>query len=291
MLDKTYYLDKALVRKDFQRVVGSYDQAAVIQHEVGRRVLERLRYIKHKPRIILDIGCGTGRSTKALIKRYAKSKVVALDLSDAMLCKTRSNCGRLRRPSLLCADAETLPVRADCIDLVHSNLSFQWCNDLQRLFAELHRVSKAGALLMFTTFGPDTLKELRSSWAQVDSYTHVNGFIDMHDIGDALLRAGFADPVMDMEVLTVTYTAVKGLVSDLKRIGAQNKTFGRARSLTGRQRFQKMCRAYEEFRTKAGLFPASFEIIYGHAWRAEKPAGTGETQSEYRIPVEQLRRR
>ena len=167
------------------------------------------------------------------------------------------------------ADMEALPFIDSSMDLVISNLTFQWANELDNVLLECHRVLKPGGLLMFTTFGPDTLKELRACWQQVDeTVNHVNQFIDMHDVGDALMRARFADPVMDMEMLTVTYEDAMLIMRDLKSIGAHNVTAGRRRTLTGKSRLVKLKQCYEQYRNN-NVLPVSHELIYGHAWKAE----------------------
>ncbi|MFQ5488182.1 MAG: methyltransferase domain-containing protein, partial [Gammaproteobacteria bacterium] len=195
--------------------------------------------------------------------------ILSLDFAPAMLQQARSRLGLgrrlLRRDGFLCADAEQLPLQPRSCDLLVSNLTLQWCNDPDRTFAGLQRVLRPGALLMFTTFGPDTLKELRHSWQAADGHSHVNAFLDMHDIGDALLRAGFADPVMDVEHFTLTYENARGLMNDLKALGAHNTTAGRPRGLTGREQLRRVTAAYEAYR-QDGLLPASYEIIYGHCW-------------------------
>jgi len=180
----------------------------------------------------------------------------------------------------VCADAERLPFVDASFDLVFSNLMLQWATDNDATFAELRRVLRPGGLLLFTSFGPDTLRELRESWARVDDYNHVNLFMDMHDVGDALLNARFADPVMDVEKLTVTYPDARRLMRDLKQIGAHNVTGGRPRGLTGKRHLQAMIDAYERFRSD-GLLPASYEIVYGHAWKA---------QQDCVIPADSIRR-
>jgi malonyl-CoA O-methyltransferase len=183
---------------------------------------------------------------------------------------------------LLCGDAEHLPLASESIDLLISSLTIQWCNDLQQTFAEFRRVLKPGGLLMFTTFGPDTLKELRQSWASVDQQGHVSSFLDMHDIGDTLLSAGMAEPVMDVEHFTLTYPDVVSIVRDLKDIGATNALQQRTRGLTGKQAYKAMQQAYESLRVN-GTLPASYEVIYGHAWK-----GQGRRESilaQHEIPV------
>lgn len=279
--NQEYRLDKRQTRRAFERSARAYDEAAVLQREVAERVLARLDLIKTVPRCILDVGAGTGHCTRALAQRYAKARVVALDIAEAMLQVARGKrswLNRLRaRQGFVCGDAEALPLADASVDMLFSNLALQWCSEPERVFAEFRRVLAPGGVLLFTTFGPDTLRELRESWRAVDGYTHVNAFIDMHDIGDALLRGCFENPVMDMEYLTLTYADVWGLMRDLKRIGAHNVTLGRGRGLTGPRHLQAMEQAYERHR-RQGVLPATYEIIYGHAWVPEGSAHNKQTQ-------------
>jgi malonyl-CoA O-methyltransferase len=274
--------DKALARRSFEHAAAGYDEVAVLQQEVAQRLLQRLDLMKLQPRRVLDLGCGTGQCIPGLMSRYRAADVVALDIAMPMLSRARRRGRWLRKPRCVCADAECLPFADACFDLVFSNLMLQWCTDLERVFAELQRVLRPGGLLLFTSFGPDTLGELRDSWAQVDGYSHVNAFEDMHDVGDALLKARFAEPVMDVERLTVTYPDVWRLMRELKQIGAHNVTAGRPRGLTGKRHMQSLVQAYERFR-RDGVLPASYEIVNGHAWGAE----TSDTVS---LSIDQLRR-
>lgn len=274
--------DKALARRSFEHAAAGYDEVAVLQREVAQRLLQRLDLVKLQPRRVLDLGCGTGQCIPGLMSRYHAADVVALDIAMPMLSRARRRGRWLRKPRCVCADAERLPFADASFDLVFSNLMLQWCTDLERVFVELQRVLRPGGLLLFTSFGPDTLGELRDSWAQVDGYTHVNAFEDMHDVGDALLRARFAAPVMDVERLTVTYPDVWRLMRELKQIGAHNVTAGRPRGLTGKRHMQGLVQAYERFR-RDGVLPASYEIVNGHAWGTD----TCDTVS---LSIDQLRR-
>jgi len=258
-------IDKQQARRAFDRAADTYDAAAELQNEIGDRLVERLDYIRLQPRRILDLGSGTGLFAAALLKRYRKADVVALDIAERMLQRVQARSGWFRKPQCVCADAETLPFAGDSFDFIFSNLMLQWCTDLEATLAELRRVLAPGGLLMFTTFGPDTLMELRASWEAVDGYTHVNTFIDMHDVGDALMTTQWAEPVMDAERITVTYRALPALMQDLKHIGAHNVTAGRPRGLTGRDHMQQLGAAYERYRSD-GVLPASYEVVYGHAW-------------------------
>jgi len=277
-------IDKVAARRAFTRAAGLYDEVAVLQREIADRMLERLGYIRLAPARVLDLGAGTGYALDGLFRRYPRAQVLALDFAETMLRQARRRGGWRRRPLCLCADAESLPLADGSVDLVFSNATLQWCNELERTFAECLRVLRPGGLLLFSTFGPDTLTELRSAWAAVDSDGHVSGFLDMHDIGDALVGARFADPVMDVERLTVTYERLGDLMRDLKGLGAQNVVASRRRGLTGRRRFTALEAAYEGYR-EGGRLPATYEVVYGLAWVPEqKPVRGGVA-----VPLEQLR--
>jgi len=278
--------DRQQVRRAFDRAAGQYDRFAVLQHEVSKRLLEKLDIVKLQPSWILDAGSGTGSAIPGLFGRYRRAQLVALDLSEAMLRQAARHGGFLRSPHRVCADIEQLPFADDRFDLFFSSLSMQWCNDINTALKEALRVLKPGGLLVFTTFGPDTLKELRHSWAQVDGDEHVNRFLDMHDIGDFLLADGFAEPVMEAERLTVTYDTVDALMHDLKAIGA-NVTASEAKQkgLLGRSALQTVRQAYEAFREN-GVLPASYEVIYGHAWKPLQKK-TGRPDTEQYVKFEQ----
>ncbi len=292
---ENYRIDKRQVRAAFERAAPNYDAVAVLQREVGNRVLERLQLIRTTPERILDIGAGTGLYTSALSKMYSKAHVVAVDIAEGMLKQTRQRMSLLqklmRRQSLVCADAEMLPLVDRCADMVFSNLTLQWCIDLDRTFRDFLRVLKPGGLLMFSTFGPDTLRELRQSWRAVDDAIHVNAFIDMHDIGDALSRTGFADLVMDVEYITLTYPDIYTLMRDIKTLGAHNVTSGRRHGLTGKGRITQLAQAYENFRTKDGVLPLTYEVVYGHAWVPDLTTKQRAQDGVTKVPLEHLRRR
>ncbi len=274
MSSESFYTDKSRVRASFDRAARSYDGAAVLQREVSDRMAGRLDLIRHAPGVILDAGSGTGYGAATLRDRYADARVVEFDLALSMLQASRAKqmpAGLLKKlftraPAQVCGDLENLPLATGSVDMVWSNLAVQWMNTPDRVFAEFHRVLKVDGLLMFSTFGPDTLKELGAAFAGVDAATHVNRFIDMHDLGDALVRAGFATPVMDMEKIVLTYDDAKGVMRDLKAIGARNATEGRGRGLMGKHAWARVEANYEQWR-REGRLPATYEVVYGHAWR------------------------
>ena len=272
-------IDKRAVRRSFDRAATTYDAAAVLQHEVCKRSLERLDFIRHQPARILDAGSGTGNAWRGLAARYPGSQIIALDLAPGMLRQARAAIPWHRRmlkkmPAALCGDLEGLPLAQGSVNMVWSNLALQWVNTLPRAFSEIHRVLAPGGLFMFTTFGPDTLKELRMAQAGIDNHAHVSSFIDMHDIGDMLVHAGFADPVIDMETFTLTYSDVKALMRDLKAIGARNAAEDRPRGLSGKTWLQAVTRNYEALR-RDRMLPATYEVVYGHAWRPAPRVGPG----------------
>ncbi|MES9965393.1 MAG: malonyl-ACP O-methyltransferase BioC [Candidatus Sedimenticola sp. 20ELBAFRAG] len=271
MPDRDHAIDKLQARRAFSRAAEHYDEVSALQREIGQRMIDRLDLVKLQPEVVLDIGAGTGVATAKLAKRYKKARVIALDFAHPMLLQARKHGSWLRKPHCLCADLDYLPLADKSVDLIYSNAAIQWSNDLEHSFKEFLRVLKPGGLLMFTTFGPDTLKELRMAWSEADggSGSHVSSFLDMHDVGDALMHARFADPVMDVDRMTLTYDAVGGLMKDLKVLGAHNANSDRQRGMTGKGRLKAMTNAYEQFRTN-GKLPASYEIVYGHAWAPEQ---------------------
>jgi malonyl-CoA O-methyltransferase len=268
-----YALDISRVRRGFDRAARTYDAAAVLHAEVRDSLIARLDLMALTPRVVVDAGAGTGHASRALQRRYPKAVVIALDTSQSMLLAAGRQRSWLRRFVRVRANAERLPFTDGTVDLILSNLMLQWCNP-DHAFAEFRRVLAPHGLLSFTSLGPDTLRELRSAWTAVDSHTHINQFIDMHDVGDALVRAGFASPVLDVERYTLTYLDVRRVAADLKATGARNSTMGRPRSLMGRRKFAALEAAYETFR-RQGRLPATYEVVYGHAWTPDAAAQRG----------------
>jgi malonyl-CoA O-methyltransferase len=278
-------IDKQQARRSFERAAESYDEVAVLQRESASQLIRRLEFIDFQPDVILDVGAGTGEALQTLGRRYKKAHAIALDFALPMLRQVRKRGSWLRRIPCICGDAEQLPLADQSVDLIFSNAALQWCNSLEQTFREFLRVLRPNGLLMFSTYGPDTLKELRQSWSAADGGSHVSTFPDMHDVGDAMLRVGLANPVVDVDRMQLTYDSVSSLMHDLKTLGAHNVTSGRRRGLTGKRRLQAMSVAYEAFRVN-GRIPASYEVVYGHAWAPEQQTRNGITS----IPLESLKR-
>lgn len=283
-----YYLDPARVRRSFDKVAKTYDAAAVVPSEIRNRLLERLDFVKLQPKVVLDLGAGTGHGSKALKHRYKTAEVVAIDLAPRMLVQADRQQSWLRKFHRVAADAHRLPIKDASTQLVFSNLMLEWCHDPDAVFQEIRRVLQPGGLLTFATLGPDTLRELREGWRKIDTYPHVHRFIDMHDLGDALMRAGLAEPVMDTERLTVTYPHLDALLTELVASGSSNLAHGRARGLTTKGRLESLRQGVRPASEQAAL-PVSVEVVYGHAWAGElRPRS--RAGGEVRIPVSNVTR-
>ncbi len=282
---------KQRVREDFSKASESYDDAAIVQHEVCDRVLERLEVLKINPNMILDIGSGTGRSTKGLCKHFTSARVIACDIAFPMLHQSKIKLQN-QGATHLCCDVEELPINDNSIDLIFSSSALQWCEDLQKAFSECQRVLNNKGVLIFSTFGPDTLIQLRKSWAEVDQKHHVHEFVDMHHIGDMLLTMGFKDPVMSMELLTIEYQTAQQLMQDLKATGSRSKFLNNSNhestGLQGKHTFKKFLSAYEKYRQENGLLPASYEVIYGYVYKDDMQNKDTSTK-EFSMPIENLK--
>ncbi len=272
-----FTLDRALLRRRFGAAAAGYARADALARELARRMDERLAYIRLAPQRILDLGCGPGADLALLAARYPQALRIGVDFAPQMLAGARRAQRErqgllhrlLQRPlpdPLLCADATALPLARASVSMVWSNLMLNWLHDPLPALREMHRVLEVGGMVMFTTLGPDTLKELRQCLPDAAG-ERVHRFIDMHDIGDALVAAGFSDPVMDMEMLTLTYPSFDDLLADLRHSGSANAAGGRPRGLAGRRSWQE-ARARHEALRQDGRLPATFEVIQGHAWKA-----------------------
>ncbi len=284
-----FHKDKRRIARNFGRAAGEYDGLAQFQQTVGARLIESLPAMKIRPATFADLGSGTGRLARSLLNLYPGSTGVQIDLAEQMLHQARPRWPwRRRRSNWICADAEFLPIRDASLDLIASNLMLQWCNEPGRVLEEAMRILRPGGLLLLSTLGPGTLEELRTSWGGADSGVHVNAFLDVHGLGTALAGMGFSGPVLETEKFTLTYADGMALMRDLKRLGTGNTNSGRVRTLTGKGRLNAMLQNYEQYR-EAGRLPATYEVIYVHAWRPEQN-NIRRSRGTITIPVTAIRR-
>ncbi|AHX15423.1 malonyl-CoA O-methyltransferase [Dyella jiangningensis] len=277
------HVDRHQVRRNFGRAADTYEKHDALQQEVQTLLLDRLGFYLDAPERVIDVGAGTGRGTALLRKRYPKAQVVAMDLALPMLRAAKKHVSWLKPFQRVCAEATALPLPDHSVDVLHSNLCFQWIDDLPALFGECVRVLKPGGLLVYSTFGPDTLKELRAAWAQADEQPHVSRFLDMHDLGDAMINAGLRDAVLDVDRYTLTYSEPRMLLKELQGLGATNADRERERHLLGKRHYQRMLEAYETMRVD-GRIPATWEVVTAHAWgpppgQSRRMPGGGEMAS------------
>lgn len=283
--------DPRQVRRAFSRASASYTPAAKLQVEVEGRLLESLDYYAEgregdaqTPSLVVDIGCGPGHASRAMQQRWPKAQVLALDLAMPMLRQHDADASAFARalprplarlltrsPARICADAHALPLADHSVDLLFSNLCLQWVDDLPAVFAGFRRVLKPGGMLVVSTFGPDTLYELRVAFAEADAIPHVSPFASIAQFGDALIASGFRNPVLDRDDLVTRYDDLPALMRELRAIGATNALHARRHTLTGKARFAAAANAYEPFRDGERL-PATWEIISALAWAPEHGA-------------------
>jgi len=264
------YLQESAVQQATQRAADLDPADNVLARHTGKELLERLSLLTLTPRIILDLGCGVGVEADLLAQCYPGAVVVGLDICGAPLSK----CVPCRSFLPTVGDAGHLPYKDRVFDLVVSNLLLPWC-DVDKVLGEVARVLRPGGALVFATLGPDTLCEAHAAWNQVDTFAHVHDFTDMHDLGDALIRYGFVEPVMDVQMLGLTFSDIRGLVRDLRALGGTNALTTRRHTLTGKDRWHAFNSAYPFRQTDGGRVRATFELVYAIAWVKSGSSGDG----------------
>ena len=265
-------INKEHKRKSFNRAATTYDLYSTLQDTISNNLIDRLNTIKLDPLDILDLGCGTGTNGLSLGKKYKESRIINYDFSENMLKEARIKQKlffldkiNLSPYSYICADIEAIPLEENSLDLVWSSSTLQWCNQLDLVFNQVNKILKPGGLFIFSTFGPNTLSELREITENLFNEKKTSTFIDIHKVSKHLIHSNFSNPVLDVEHLTVKYKEVDKLFMDIKSIGATNGNLSRNRGLSGRSCTKKIIENYEAYR-KNNLLPASYEVIYGHAW-------------------------
>jgi malonyl-CoA O-methyltransferase len=273
--------EKRAARRAFDRAHG-FEGACFIHDETRGRLLDRLDFVRLEPRLAIDLGCATARGANALAARYPAARVLAIDSSSGMLSAAAARVAGA--VAVLGGDAELLPLRSHCADLVLANLVLPWCRP-DRVLGEAARVLVEGGALLFATLGPDSLQEVRAAFAAVDDRLHVHAAFDMHDLGDLALAAGLAEPVLDVDRLEVTYADIASLVQDLRAAGAINVAGGRRRSLTGARRWRRFAAGFSP--GQDGRLAVTVELILGQAWGR----GAQSRRGEVLVPIERIRRR
>lgn len=258
--------DRRQLRRSFGRAAPGYRAVAALQREVEARLLEQLDYFDSRiPQRVLDLGCGPGHASAAIKQRWPKAEVIAVDMALPMLHEAGKHSRFWRPIKRVCADATQLPLCDQSIEVIFSSLCLQWVDDLPATLAEFRRVLRPDGLLLFSSFGPDTLLELRTAYQDSGHEAPLSPFLPLQAIGDALLAAGFRDPVAERDHYTLTYPTVRQLMEELRAIGANDARHNRPRGLSGRQRLQQVTNAYEALRQQ-GVLPSTWEVISAQAW-------------------------
>ncbi len=280
------------IKESFNKAAQNYDANAVLQNEIGQRLIDRLDFFTINPQIVLDLGMGTGYTTNKLAQKYSKSQIIGMDIAENMLQVAKNqNLTSSTNILLLQSDINKLPVADNSVDLIFSNFTFQWCENITNLFTECLRILKVGGLIFFSIPGPDTLFELRAAFNKIDpEHQHVNNFIDMHNIGDILVQTKFGHPVMDNEYFTLTYSKINTILKDIKSIGANTKlTDNYRKSLFSKTKYQLLANEYENFKQPDDKLPLTYEVIYGHAFKTAKPVKVKYPEiSEVMVPIEKI---
>lgn len=284
MSAKPFRLDRRAVERSFNRASSQPATSEQWPAKIADELLERLQFFRLEPRVIVDLGCGAGLAAAQLRRRYPRARVLAVDSAFMMARAAQRRQRFWRRYDCVCADGRALPLAAQSVDLVFSNLMLPWCDDPEALFAQVQRVLRPGGLMLFSTCGPDTLNELRSAWASADAASHVSAFADMPQLGAAMSHAGLSEPVMDRELRLTHYPDVRTLMNELRTRGVRHAAADRRRTLTGRARLHHMIDAYESMRTDSGI-PVSWEFIYGAGFAGTAKADAAGAGGEFAVPV------
>lgn len=255
-------VEKKWLRQAFCNAAPCYDGIAYLQKKVGRDLLGLVALENQTSKTILDVGCGTGFCMDELLKGRCNARFIGLDISAGMVQQAKHKLGN--KAGYICGDAETLPLTDNSVDLILSNLTLQWCHNLSEVFSGFRQVLKPGGVLLFSSFGSQTLKELRDAWGQVDGFNHVNHFYKSEHLTRLMQNAGLTESLTNTQMHRIQYRSVLDLMRELKGIGAHNVTAGRCRGLTGNGRYQRMVASYGSETNGRGIW-ASYEVLFGKA--------------------------
>lgn len=273
---------KAL-KKALNQSAKTYDANAKVANLTGGTLIERLQILKINPKKILDIGAGTGQLAEHLNKLYPTASIYNLDLAEQRLQISKRNEHRLA----ICTDMHTLPFIDECFDLITTNLCWHWINNVSQTISEAHRVLKPNGAIVLASLGPDSLHELKTAFAEVSAHAHISPFLDMHDLGDALLKAGFADPVIDVEYINLELQNLQQLFDMLKNTGESNYLTTRHQGLHNKNLIEKVKAVYQKHQKTQTPY-ATIEIIFAYAWRKDKPQKL--INNEIHIPISKIRK-
>jgi malonyl-CoA O-methyltransferase len=284
----TNFPSKQQITEAFNRVASQYDKVALLQQEVGSRLVERLDLLRLQPKLILDAGAGTGHCSRLLEKRYRQSTVFSIDMAQSMLVHAKKKASWRTKQRFICAQGEQLPFATRSMHAILSNLMLYWCMDAELVLLEMKRILKTDGCLFFTTFGPDTFHELRACLQDINLPGSLQPFLDMHDLGDLLLKIGFTNPVMDMEKITLTYSEFNHFLSDMVAWGEYDLFLHKAFKASKDYYITALNTAYERYRNEQNKLPVTFEIVYGHAFGA--PSTVKASGMETIIPLSMLKK-
>jgi len=279
-------LDSRYVRRRFERAAASFDDADFVHAVTREGLLARLQPLVVEAGTVVDLGSATCSTSQALSKRFGRAHIISVDLAHNMLQRGRKKRTWFSKSSFVQATAAALPFSAQSIDVVFANLLLPWVDDPNQVFSEIARILRKGGVFAFATLGPDSLLEIRRAWAQIDDSAHVNHFLDMHDLGDGLVNAGFADPVLDVDRLSISYDNTEKLFADLTAVGGRNALRQRNHALVGKQHFRQMTEELQRSGTD-GKITLDLELVFGHCWGA----GPKMDPTNYRIDASQIPRR
>ncbi len=274
------------MRRRFERAAASFDDADFVHAVTREGLLARLQPLVVEASTVVDLGSATCSTSQALSKRFGRAHIISVDLAHNMLQRGRKKRAWFSRSSFVQATAAALPFSAQSIDVVFANLLLPWVDDPNQVFSEIARILRKGGVFAFATLGPDSLLEIRRAWSQVDNNAHVNHFLDMHDLGDGLVNAGFADPVLDVDRLSISYDNTEKLFADLTAVGGRNALRQRNHALVGKQHFRQMTEELQRSGTD-GKITLDLELVFGHCWGA----GPRMDATNYRIDANTIPRR
>lgn len=278
-----------LISKWFDKIAKNYDAFSVLQQSVASMLIERLLPMQVSPKKIIDVGCATGFGLLLLEDKFKETDVLGLDISKKMLHYAQKRGKWLRKRQVMCADANDMPIHSASVDMIFCNLLFPYIHDCRKILKEILRILRPGGLLVFSSLGPDSLQEIRRSWANIDDDPHVKTFLDIHDVGDSLLAEGFVEPILEIENFQFNFSDTQKMFAELRGLGFRNEDSQRFSFLTSKRRWQRFLEQLLLLKQNQKI-PLTFEIILAHAWKPEQEkVKHKKVRGEISIPISQLK--